>query len=293
MTFREIEISDKQLFESKVNEDMFCENCCGYERVFQVLYCFSKQYNYKMAIDNGTIYVMFNHEGNIGFFPPIVKHPHEFLPAFEKLVKYCEKSDIQLKIYGIDKVKIDIIASARKYMFYASSDRNTFEYLYRPEKLINMGDYSLQKRNMLKSFEKRFKSELREYQEEDRAEVIGLLKEWSETKGEEEGDINAMVLALDNIKALDLFCDVLIVKDKIVGIDIGYKARDIGIIMYEKVSKKIFGAGVKIVQEFSKKRFADCKYINRQEDMGDTGLRNSKLSYKQDKFIIKYKFVLL
>lgn len=184
MTFREIEISDKQLFESKVNEDMFCENCCGYERVFQVLYCFSKQYNYKMAIDNGTIYVMFNHEGNIGFFPPIVKHPHEFLPAFEKLVKYCEKSDIQLKIYGIDKVKIDIIASARKYMFYASSDRNTFEYLYRPEKLINMGDYSLQKRNMLKSFEKRFKSELREYQEEDRAEVIGLLKEWSETKGQ-------------------------------------------------------------------------------------------------------------
>lgn len=293
MKFKKIEIADKEQFESKVDADTFCENCCGYERVFQVLYCFSRQYNYEMATSDNAIFVKFNHEGNIGFFPPIVKYPHEFIPAFEKLVKYCNDNNIKLKIYGADKVKIDLISQTKKYMIYASAERNTYEYLYKPEKLINMGEYSVVKNNMLKSFEKRFKWELREYCEDDRAEVISLISEWSETKGEEEGDIEAMILALDHIKELNLVCDVMVVKGKIAGIDIGYKSRDVGIIMYEKVSKKIFGLGVKIVQEFSKKHFADCRYINRQEDMGDVGLRNSKLSYKQDKFIVKYNIILL
>ncbi len=293
MKFREIKISDKEIFESKINLETFSENSCGYERVFPVIYCFSKQYNYSMASEGGAIFVKFEFEGNVGFFPPIVKNMHEFMPAFETLVGYCQSEGINLKIYGGSKAEIDMINSARKYMIYTSAERNSYEYLYKPDKLINMGDYSPLKRNMLKSFEKRFKWELREYCESDREEVIGLISEWSQTKGEEEGDIEAMILALDNIKALNLLCDVLIVKDKIVGIDIGYKVGDIGIIMYEKVSKKFFGVGVKIVQEFSKKRFADCKYINRQEDIGDEGLRNSKLSYKQDKFIIKHKIILL
>lgn len=238
MEFRKIEISDKAEFERMVDSDTFCENCCGYERVFQVLYCFSRQYNYEMASEDGAIFVKFNHEGNIGFFPPIVKYSKDFIPAFKKLVKYCKESNIQLKIYGADKVKIDLIAATREYMFYATSERDAYEYLYKPDKLINMGEYSQSKKNMLKSFEKRFKWELREYCQDDREEVIDLLKEWSETKGEEEGDISAMILALDNIKELDLVCDVLIVKNKIVGIDIGYIARNVGIIMYERFRRK-------------------------------------------------------
>lgn len=292
MEFRKIEISDKKYFEEKVDSDTFCENCCGYERIFQVIYCFSRQYNYSIAKENGALFVKFEHNGRIGFFPPVVKYPHEFLSAFESLHKYCKENNIKLKMYGADQVKVDLIAGSKQYMMYHTTKRDSFEYLYKPEKLINMGDYSPQKRNMLKSFEKRFKWEFREYLPSDKEQVFALLKEWGQEK-HEEGDLVSMREAIERLDELGLCCDVLLVAGKIVGIDIGYIARDVGIIMYEKVSKKIFGAGVKIVQEFSKKRFADCRYINRQEDMGDAGLRNSKLSYGPDKFIVKHNIEIL
>jgi hypothetical protein len=33
----------------------------------------------------------------------------------------------------------------------------------------------------------------------------------------------------------------------------------------------------------------DCRFVNREQDMGVTGLRNAKMSYNPVKFIKKYR----
>ena len=288
MDFKKFDIKDRKEFEDRVNDDMFCENCCGYERIFQVLFCFSKQYEYEMAIHGKAIYIKFFDGIADAFFPPIVKNPEDFVTAFDVISKYVHENGCKMRMYGLDKVKLELIQAQKKYMIYQTQDRNSYEYLYKLDKLVNVEKYSEAKYNSLKSFEKRYKYQYRAYEEKDFPEVEKLLLDWVKTRDMGEGDFEPMKIALENYKELGLIADLLLVNEKVIGIDIGFKMKNVGITMFEKVSRKYFGANIKLVKEFAK-NFDDCKYINRQEDMGLEGLRNSKLSYKQNSFIVKYK----
>ena len=56
----------------------------------------------------------------------------------------------------------------------------------------------------------------------------------------------------------------------------------------EKADRDIDGLYQIINQQFAQRNCADTMYINREEDMGEEGMRKAKLSYYPDKMIEKY-----
>lgn len=85
---------------------------------------------------------------------------------------------------------------------------------------------------------------------------------------------------LDNYEKYGLFGGALSVHGSIVGFAIGEIISDTLYVHIEKASREYEGAYNMLVNCFAE-RFAtdDVKYINREEDDGDMGLRTSKLSY--------------
>ena len=63
---------------------------------------------------------------------------------------------------------------------------------------------------------------------------------------------------------------------------------NVGIVHIEKADVQYNGSYTKLMNMFAKTVLKDTKLINRQEDMGDEGLRQSKLSYKPIGYSMKY-----
>ena len=94
---------------------------------------------------------------------------------------------------------------------------------------------------------------------------------------------------LDNLDALDMFCDVLKVEGELVGFSAGFVSHtNVGVCMYEKANTEYRGSYQALTNLFAKKRYAKCKYVNRQEDLGIEALKESKMSYHPHMFAKKF-----
>lgn len=82
---------------------------------------------------------------------------------------------------------------------------------------------------------------------------------------------------------------------KVVGFSIGERAsnEDTFIVHIEKAFADIQGAYPMINQQFVIHEMEDFKYVNREDDAGEEGLRKSKLSYRPvfmvDKGVLRLK----
>jgi hypothetical protein len=69
--------------------------------------------------------------------------------------------------------------------------------------------------------------------------------------------------------------------------------RDSVVVHVEKADPNIRGAYPAINQGFIEHEWSGMTYINREEDMGEEGLRKAKESYKPEKMIEKYNAKLI
>ena len=170
------------------------------------------------------------------------------------------------------------------------------EYLYLTLDLIELkGKKYHSKRNHIAAFDKLYKYDFRPYTKEDRKEVEGLFFSWEETQGkdydkeDEYFEYNAIKRSLDMAFEENIYAYVLIVDEKIIGFTLGeITPSNVGIIHIEKADVQYNGSYTKLMNMFAKTVLKDTKLINRQEDMGDEGLRQSKLSYKPIGYSMKY-----
>lgn len=81
------------------------------------------------------------------------------------------------------------------------------------------------------------------------------------------------------------------VDGNIVAMSVGEVVNDTLYCHIEKANRDYHGAYQMIVREFAShilEKYPDVKYINREEDVGDEGLRKSKLSYHPIDLLDKY-----
>lgn len=289
MIFRYIDIEDKKIFDNYINSNHLY-NSSNYEKDFATLFCFSRDLGIKICVKDYAIFITCEEKGIVKFYPPIVKKSSDFIVAINEIEQYCKDNDLVFIIEGLTIEQKSFVEKESKGNYYFREDRDNYEYLYLPHRLNHYSN-SLQhyKIEQLKAFDKRVPHEYKDYVEEDYKDVEQLFSDWLGKRNISEYDYLPMITALKNYKQLGLIITCLYTGDKLIGISIAHiDNNNVGTLLFEKAEHKYFGSYANMVSYFSSTKLKDCKYINRQEDMGIEGLRNSKLSYLVDCFIDKY-----
>lgn len=237
-------------------------------------------------------------EGDKVYFnSPLVRDRKDYIKAVERLEEL-----------GADKIHLVLdwqleILKERGYGF--KEERSMAEYLYSTEELSELkGKKYHGKRNFINSFG--YPYILREYRKEDYCGLMELLDIWGKISGLDNDaswsyisdtlkmsdydlEKEAIVRTLEDPKAYRIFADVLEIDGKIEGFAAGeIMPNNIGVIYFEKGNTQFKGIYQVLDNIFIKAHFKGVPYINKQEDMGLPGLRQSKLSYHPVKLIERY-----
>lgn len=286
LEFRPIELEDKALVESYYSREnhFLCEYC------FTDLFIWGKRYNTQICEHNGFLYAKMNEESYEFFMPP--EGDGDIKQAVEELFEYTKERGIPLifkAVYDQMKEKLEA-AYPNKFIFEES--RDNMDYIYQAEKLINLSGKKLHKKKnhynrFMKDYEGRWSYE--DLNDDNMREFFTYQLDWCDEDDEFLGEICAVSTALKNYKALDIKGGILRIDGKIVAITLGSRSFDDTFIIHiEKADASINGAYQVINKLFAERNCQNVKYIDREEDLGIAGLRQSKESYYPEFLSVYY-----
>ncbi len=215
--------------------------------------------------------------------------------AMDALKEYCRKEELPLWFCTIPEEGLSILVDQYHGTIPGTPSRDWADYLYNAEDLAEMAGrrYSGQ-RNHINKFKKLYPNYHYEKITPDNLQrVVDFLIDYQVRFGKdnnlakEELDRSLELLPyLDKFRLPGGFIEV---DGTIVAMAIGEIINDTLYCHIEKANREYPGSYQMIVKEFSKNTITpEIKYINREEDVGDEGLRTSKLSYHPIQLLDKY-----
>jgi uncharacterized protein len=169
-------------------------------------------------------------------------------------------------------------------------DRDNFDYLYRREDLALLSGRNYhKKRNLIKAFVSSHTFAAKPLRMEFRNDALHVLDDWRAEA--EQGDYEAAREALEKMEELQLCGGIYYVETRPVAYVLGEELAGGAsfCIHFEKAVTGYKGLYQFINQSFAAILPADYETINREQDLGDPGLRQAKLSYNPTGFVEKFK----
>lgn len=177
----------------------------------------------------------------------------------------------------------------------AEPDRNNFDYVYLTEDLVHLkGKRYDGKRNRIRKFERSHKFRYIRLSPDHQDSCRLLFEKWLGTKAASDGALlghwrQIIEEALTHFKELSLSGGVIEMDGRIAAFSIGEKlTADTAVIHIEIVDPDYEGLPQLINREFITQEWADCRFVNREQDMGNPGLRRAKMSYHPHHLVKKY-----
>ncbi|MGD9947790.1 MAG: DUF2156 domain-containing protein [Desulfobulbus sp.] len=250
------------------------------EFTFANIYLFRKAHNYRVTrLADGTV-ALVGQDKNQPFFMLPFGLPERTLLA------QLFQDHTMMKAASMSQA--DLLAELD---YRVLSDRDNFDYLYRRQDLAVLGGrYYHKKRNLIKAFVTSHNYAARPLREEFVADAVQVLDNWR-AGNDQPGDYEAAREALEQIDYLQLCGGIYYVDDRPVAYALGEELSGMAtyLIHFEKAVSGYKGLYQFINQSFASVLPEDYETINREQDMGDQGLRQAKLSYKPTGFIEKFK----
>lgn len=180
--------------------------------------------------------------------------------------------------------------------FIVVEERDHFDYIYDAAELIELkGRKFHDKKNKANKFRSTFKYAYEVLTSDLIGECLEFEHYWCEARdcGKYPGlqkERCAILTMLKNYDALDIKGGIIRVDGRIAALTMGEKlSPDTMVIHIEKANSDIPGLYQVINQEFLMHEAADCRFVNREQDLGINGLRIAKMSYNPVRFIKKYR----
>ena len=219
---------------------------------------------------------------------------YEALEQFRQIAEYCLQNKLPLRFVPVPKDELD-----RMLHFFpgstAQADRDTFDYLYRSEDLKFFRGKKLSgQRNHVNRFHKTYGTwTFRPIVPEDLPMILALLDRYVQEHEKDSvsylEDLNKTKEVLNNLDLYDMKGGLLMVEDRLAGFSLGEVLGDTLFIHIEKADIAYEGVYQALVNEYAKCFVTPgVRYINREEDAGDEGLRRSKESYHPVRLLEKY-----
>jgi len=170
-------------------------------------------------------------------------------------------------------------------------DRDNFDYLYSRLDLSELTGKKFHKKlTHLKAFLNNYNYEGRPLLEEHIPDAIQILDSWRQNR-DEPGDYDAAKEALEKAEELQLCGGIYYVDGRPVAYSLGEEL-SLGrsfVVHFEKAVQEYKGLWQFVNQAFASILPEIYDTVNREQDLGNAGLRNAKLSYRPVDFIKKYR----
>ncbi|MDD2491947.1 MAG: phosphatidylglycerol lysyltransferase domain-containing protein [Bacteroidales bacterium] len=278
--FREIVLEDKEWIEKVLASSDFR----GAEYCFTNLYIWQEVF--KSKISRHKDFLLFTSgfgEETRYLFPPGEGDLKEVISLLE--ADSIERG-VPFKMIGLPPEAKSMVEELFPGEFTFSATRNSFDYIYESEKMISLSGKKLQsKRNHLNRFLETPNWSYEEINPDNIQDVRDFTVRWCIANGCKENqskmwEICAVNKALSNFFDLKLNGGLIKVDGEIVAYAAGEKINsDTLIVHIEKADSNFRGAYQAINREFAIRHATNLKFINREDDAGEEGLRKAKESY--------------
>lgn len=198
-----------------------------------------------------------------------------------------KKREIEPCIERADRRLVAEVKGAKDLLIEPT--REHFDYVYRSEDLIKLaGRRYHSKRNHINKFLRSYSFAYAPLNQEHVSACLELTETWCQMHRCEEdlsllGEWQAVRQALLQFRTLRVQGGVILIGGKVQAFALGELLNDeTAVVHVEKANPEIPELYALINQQFCEKSWRKVPYVNREQDIGEPGLRKAKLSYHPD-----------
>lgn len=287
MEFKKLEFSDLELIRGYYQK--YANKTC--DRTIGGSFMWRDYFHTMYALVDDTLVMKCLKDGETVFCFPMGDKVDEALSEIEN---YCERE-------GLAPEFVSLSASEMEYLKERYQDativenRDWSDYLYLTTDHANFsGRKFTTQRNHINKFLKNYENwEFKKIDESTLPDVKEFYKDYETrfaksdaTAVEEQEKTNEV---LDKYDTYGFVGYALYIEHKVVGFAIGEIIGDVMFIHVEKADKSMDGVNTMLVMQFAKAFEGVVTYLNREEDVGDMGLRYSKTKYRPIDMVYKYE----
>ncbi|MGB8336912.1 MAG: phosphatidylglycerol lysyltransferase domain-containing protein [Desulfobacterales bacterium] len=176
-------------------------------------------------------------------------------------------------------------------------DRDHWDYLYDINEMVELkGNRFHKKKNLLKQFIKKYDYRFETFSPAMIEPAMAMQADWCNWRDCESSDVlsaenrSVFKVLMHWNELVGLTGGVIIVEDIIVAYTLAEKMSDESVVVhYEKGCPDYKGVYQAINQMFLESLPENFKIVNREQDLGEQGLRQAKMSYNPSGFLKKYR----
>lgn len=279
---RSLEISDKAGLQECFNHIQPVVS----ELSFANLYLFRHAHRYAITSLNNSLVIMGCGYDNVPYFlQPLSGNRGE---TARKLL------DLGKILFGADERFVGDHMSGKGYL--ALADRDNDDYLYLRSELAELpGNRFHGKRNRINHFAARHAYTVEPFSKKHIDSALNLLDKWHKFHPDAgklslNAEVDANREGIEFADSLGLSGVAVLVDNKVSAFALGESLNDLTTTcVFEKADPELEGLAQLVNREFSRIQPVNKKYVNRQQDLGDVGLKEAKSSYHPVAMIRKFK----
>ncbi|BCZ19812.1 DUF2156 domain-containing protein [Helicobacter sp. NHP19-012] len=290
MEFNPLNLAQKDRLDSALKADHFLVGDVS----FTNLYLWQGARKICLAFVEGCVVVQttYPNESPFYFYPIGSGDKRAVLDA---LITYTKAQNQPLEFRALQSEHKDELEQLYPHAFSYEAKRDRFDYIYSVTELIALsGKKFHKKKNHLNAFLKLYpRYSYEPISPTNIPDLMQALKEWHKLDDPQdlglEHEHRGILSVLEIYESLPLLGGVIRIEGRIVAMSFGEKLNpDMALIHIEKADPSVRGAYQMVNQQLLVHAFADCVYVNREEDLGIEGLRQAKMGYNPVFFVEKY-----
>lgn len=290
--FKELSLEDKPLFDR-----MFTQYPPKIsEFTFTNLFIWRNAYQIEISRLKNFLCLFAKKEDHPFFFPPIGEG--EMIECCRVLLRWMKDKGIPAKITRVPEAIVSHFDWGAEG-FAVTYDRDQSDYVYLLEDLAQLqGRKYHRKRNHIKRFKEKYPYQYVSLVPELISECLGLQTAWCDLKhcdGDPSlaNEFSAIKEAFIHFEALGVKGGAILINGKVEAFTLGEPLnRETIVIHIEKANPDFDGLYPTLNQAFLEHHWTGYTYVNREQDLGEDGLRKAKESYFPHHMVNKYTLTL-
>lgn len=290
--FKELSLEDKPLFDRVFSQYPPSIS----EFTFTNLFIWRDAYRIKVSRMDPFICLLSDRGKESFFFPPIGQG--DVIKCFMEWSQYLKERAISPKIERVPEEMV-LGKDWEREGFEVTLDPDQSDYIYLTLDLIKLeGRRYHRKRNHLKQFRERYSYQYISLDPEWIPQCLQLSTEWCNLRNCEaipglRQESIAIKEAFTHFEKLGIKGGAILIDGKVEAFTLGEALnRETVVIHIEKANPSFEGLYAVINQKFLEKEWSTYPYVNREQDLGQEGLRKAKESYFPHHKVNKYTFRL-